>query len=121
MLRPPGACALKFDQCPLPMANPRTTKTAMAVNLVHVETFWRSAPQRSPTTLTQVRMALSSNQVAVSFAEVNVLSARVGKHGAEFGERDAGAQRNHAAEDPHQKKQRWIRQRPGNIFGGKKN
>ena len=61
------------------------------------------------------------NQVAVSFAEVNVLSAGVGEHGAEFGEGDAGAQRNHSAEDPHQKKQRWIRQRPGNVFGGKKN
>src|ERR1700675_3151980 len=61
------------------------------------------------------------NQIAVSFAEVNVLSAGVGKHGAEFGEGDAGAQRNYSAEHPHQEKQRRIRQRPGNIFGGKKN
>ena len=61
------------------------------------------------------------NQVAISFAQVNVLSAGVGKHGAEFGEGDAGAQRNHSTEYPHQKKQRRIRQRPGNIFGGKKN
>src|SRR5208282_796847 len=51
----------------------------------------------------------------------NVLSAGVGEHGAEFGEGDAGAQRNHSTEHPRQKKQGWIRQRPRNIFGGKKN
>src|ERR1700674_5795011 len=61
------------------------------------------------------------DQVAVSFAKVNVLPAGVGKHGAEFGEGDTGAQRNHSTERPHQKKQRRVRQRPGNIFGGKKN
>src|SRR6202795_5047825 len=61
------------------------------------------------------------NQIAVSFAEVDVLSAGVGKHGAEFGEGDAGAQRNYSTEYPHQKKQSRVRQRPGNIFGGKKN
>ena len=61
------------------------------------------------------------DQVAISFTEVNVLSAGVGEHGAEFGEGDAGAQRNHSTEHPHQKKQSRIRQRPGNILGGEKN
>src|SRR5208337_4782545 len=61
------------------------------------------------------------DQVAVRFAQVNVLSAGVGKHRAEFGKGDAGAQRDHSTEDPHQKKQRRIRQRPGNILSGKKN
>src|SRR5258708_35757483 len=60
------------------------------------------------------------NQVSVSFAEVNVLSAGVGKHGAELGESDTGAQRNHSTEHPYQEKQRRIRQRPGNIVCGKK-
>ncbi len=41
------------------------------------------------------------NQVAVGFTEVNVLSAGVGKHRAQFGEGNAGAERNQAAEDPH--------------------
>ena len=61
------------------------------------------------------------NQVAVGFAQVDVLSAGVGKHGAEFGKGDASAQRNHSPKDPHQEKQLRVRQRPGNILGGKKN
>ena len=54
-------CDWKFDQCPLPMANPSTTKLDIAANFVQVETFWRRAPQRSPTTLTNVRIAIRSN------------------------------------------------------------
>ena len=38
----------KCDQSPLPMANPRITKAAMAANLVQVERFCSSVPQRRP-------------------------------------------------------------------------
>ena len=58
------------------------------------------------------------DEVAVGFAQVNILAARVGKHGAEFGEGDAGAKRDRAAQDPDQKKQFRIGQRAGNIFRG---
>src|ERR1700757_1893672 len=45
-------CALKFDQFPLPIAKPSTTNAAMAKNLVQVETFCNSVPQRKPMTFT---------------------------------------------------------------------
>ena len=56
---------MKWCQWPLPMANPRITKAAMAANLAQVARFCRSAPQRSPTTLIQVTtmMAIKSHDV----------------------------------------------------------
>ncbi len=62
-----------------------------------------------------------SDEVSVGFAQVNVLAAGVGKHRAEFGEREAGEQRNDAAKHPDQQEQHGMRQRAGDVFGGKEN
>ncbi len=61
------------------------------------------------------------HQVAVGFAQINVLSAGLGEHGTQLGEGGAAEQRNYAADHPHQQKQHGLRQRPGNVFGGEKN
>ena len=60
-------------------------------------------------------------QIAVRFAQVDVLSAGVGKHRTQFGEGEAGAERDQRAQHPDQQKQHRLRQRPGNIFCGQKN
>ena len=141
----PGA-GVKWCQSPLPMANPKITKAAMAANFAQVARFCRIVPQRNPTTLIQVttKIAISATtwarvrtipaaekttcsweiagnnsaqirrrshrergdraaishaeqhpaiekcgQVAIRFAQINVLAAGVGKHRAQFGKGDA--------------------------------
>jgi hypothetical protein len=61
------------------------------------------------------------DEVAVSFAKINVLAAGFGEHRSEFGEGDATEKRNHAADHPDEQEQHGLRQRAGDVFGGKKN
>ena len=74
---PPALDAVgrKCDHEPLPMANPKTTNTAMAPNFIQVARFWSSAPRRSPTTLIQVTRPIASN--ATMDARVRVIPAAV--------------------------------------------
>src|SRR6478672_8107734 len=67
----PIPCELKFDQLPLPMANPSTTNAVMARHFVQVERLLSSAPQRRPITLIPVRMAISAS--AKKWARVKLI------------------------------------------------
>ncbi len=49
------------------------------------------------------------DQIAVSFAEVNVLTAGFRKHRAEFGEGDAAKKRDDATKYPNSKKESGMR------------
>ena len=69
----PGAAA-KWCQSPLPIANPRTTKAAMAANFAQVARFCSIVPQRSPTTLIQVSTATMEIS-ATTWARVSTMPA----------------------------------------------
>ena len=60
------------------------------------------------------------DQVTVGFAQVDVLAAGVGKHRTQFGEGEAGAERDQRSENPYQQEQRRLRQRSGDVLCGEK-
>src|SRR4029077_19702361 len=58
------------------------------------------------------------DEVAVSFAKINVLPARRGKQGPEFSEGGTAEQRTPPADHPHQQKEHGLWQRSSNVFRG---
>ena len=62
-----------------------------------------------------------SDQVSEGFTQVDVLSARVWKHRAQFGECEGRAHRDQRAHYPHQHEQGWVRERARDIFCSQEN